>query len=68
MHSHVNNLLAYSLTVIFEICFCKFQKENAFKNETKLNGHKKNETIFICILHEHVKTGDLQTSTFVKKV
>ena len=28
----VNNRLAYSLTVIFEICFCKFQKENVFKN------------------------------------
>ena len=22
----------YSLTVMFEICFCKFKKENAFKN------------------------------------
>ena len=44
MPSHVKNLLAYSLTVIFEICFCKFQKENAFKNadaDDKGNGHKK---------------------------
>ena len=32
MPSHVNNMLAYSLIVIFEICFYKFQKENAFKN------------------------------------
>ncbi|KAK3229350.1 hypothetical protein Dsin_001231, partial [Dipteronia sinensis] len=27
-----------------------------------------NEAIFICIMHEHVKKGDLQTSTFTKKV
>ena len=32
MPSHVNNQLAYSLTVISELCFCKFQKENASKD------------------------------------
>lgn len=27
-----------------------------------------NELVFICILYEHAKKGDLQTSTFSKKV
>ena len=54
MPFYVNNLLAYSITVISEICFCKFQKENAFKDadaDDKAEWSSKNETIFIRILH-----------------
>ena len=54
MPFYVNNLLAYSITVISEICFCKFQKENAFKDadaDDKAEWSSKNEAIFIRILH-----------------
>ncbi|CAL8993958.1 unnamed protein product [Prunus brigantina] len=36
--------------------------------QEKMSWPPRNETIFIHILHEHVKNGDLQTSTFIMKV
>ncbi|KAH9792734.1 hypothetical protein KPL71_004254 [Citrus sinensis] len=36
--------------------------------EDKADWSSRTETIFIRILHDHVKKGDLQTSTFTKKI
>ena len=36
--------------------------------EDKADWSSRTKTIFICIVHDHVKKGDLQTSTFTKKI
>ncbi|GAY62838.1 hypothetical protein CUMW_220960, partial [Citrus unshiu] len=36
--------------------------------EDKVDWSSRTETIFIRIVHDHVKKGDLQTSTFTKKI
>ena len=36
--------------------------------EDKADWSSQTETIFIRIVHDHVKKGDLQTSTFTKKI
>ena len=36
--------------------------------EDKVDWSTKTKTIFIHILHDHIKNSDLQTSTFTKKV
>ena len=60
--------------IIFDICYFFFLlifqeiDTHDVDVEDKTDWSSRTETIFIHIVHDHVKKGDLQTSTFTKKI